>query len=416
MQKIFQSLRLVSDSSILPAADYMFDGQFIKEIPRGTELPEDVEVLSCEGLLGSKGWIDLRSFVGEPGLEYRETFESLGAGLQLGGFCEAVILPNTHPAIQSVNEVAFVQQRAKRLFPTIHIQAAVTKNTRGEDFTEMIDLHHQGIRIFGEGLQPLSNGDRMVKALQYLKKFDGVLFDHSYDPLLALFGQMHEGSTSTLLGLKGIPRLAEETAIDKNLAIVEYTGGRMHFQALSTAGSVDKIRKAKAKGLQVTADTSIYQLIFDAEDLMDFDTAYKVLPPFRDEADRLALIDGLKDGTIDALVSNHIPQDVDAKFMEFDLAPFGMVGLQTFLPAMVYLEQVLGWPLLIQKVTSGPAAVLGQQGGSFDSLTVFDPGAVWEYHLGNNASVSHNSPWLGKPMKGRVEFMVNKGRFLKVYE
>ncbi|WP_209329041.1 dihydroorotase [Lunatimonas salinarum] len=416
MQKIFQSLRIISDKSILPPADYLFDGQDIKEFPHGAELPAGAEVLDCDGLLGSKGWVDLRCFVGEPGLESRETFESLEAGLVSGGFCEAVILPNTHPVIQSVNEVAFVQHRAKALFPTIHLQAAVTKDTQGEDFTEMIDLYHQGVRIFGEGLLPLANADRMMKALQYLKKFDGVLFDHSYDPLLALFGQMHEGNTSTLLGLKGIPRLSEETAIDRNLSILEYTGGRMHFQALSTVGGVEKIRKAKAMGLQVTADTSIYQLIFDAEDLIDFDTAYKVVPPFRDEADRLALVDGLKDGTIDALISNHVPQDVDAKFMEFDLAPFGMIGLQTFLPAMVYLEQVLGWPLLIQKLTAGPRQVLRLPVDQFDTLTVFDPSHVWEYHVGNNVSVSQNSPWLGKSLKGQVRFMVNKGRFLKLYE
>jgi dihydroorotase len=416
MKKIFQALRLISDDKILPAADYLFDGQKIELLPAGAHLPADAERIPCEDLLGSRGWIDLRCFVGEPGLEARETFESLEQGLLHGGFCGAVILPNTQPAIHSVNEVAFIQQRTATLFPSIYLQAAVTKDTKGDDLTEMIDLSQRGVRIFGEGTVPLANGDRMMKALQYLQKFDGVLFDQSFDPLLAMFGQMHEGVTSTILGLKGVPRLAEEAAIDKNLAILAYTGGRLHLQTVSTAGAVNSIREAKAKGLRVTADVSIYQLLFDEVDLMDFDTSYKVMPPFRSEEDRLALIEGLKDGTIDALVSNHIPHDVDAKLMEFDLAPFGMIGLQTFVPALVLLEQLLGWPLLAQKLSSGPKKVLDLPDSNFDTLTVFDPGAVWEYQLTSNASASQNSPWLGRTLKGRAEFLVNRGKFIRVHE
>lgn len=415
MTTVLQGLRLISDDKILKPADYLYDGQWVRKFSPSVDEKSET-VIDCKGLLGSKGWIDLKCFAGEPGLESRETLESLGEGLKASGFCQAVLLPNTNPAVQSINEVAFIQQKTRSLFSTFHIQAAVTKDIQGDDFTEMLDLYHQGVRVFGEGLLPLSHGDRMVKVQQYIQRFRGILFDHSYDPFLALYGQMHEGHTSTLLGLKGIPQVAEEIAIQKNLSILEYTGGRLHLQTLSSAKSVELVRTAKAKGLQVTADVSIYQLLFTDEDLMDFDTSLKVMPPFRSEEDRLELLEGLRDGTIDALVSNHVPQDFDSKHMEFDLAPFGMAGLQTFLPALVKLEPVLGWPLLIQKITAGPEKILGIADGRMDSLTLFDPSATWTYNAKTNVSLSQNSPWFGQELTGRVKHVIHRGKLETIYE
>jgi len=273
-------------------------------------------------------------------------------------------------------------------------------------------MHYQtGITLFGDGTKPLSNTDRYLKILYYLQKFDGTLFDHAYDPLLAIFGQMHEGEVSTKLGMRGIPNLAEEVAIQRNLELIRYTGGRIHFQTLSTAKGVDLIRKAKAEGLRVTADISIYQLIFSDQDLTTFDTRLKVKPPFRGKEDREALVQGLKDGTIDALVSNHQPQEVDAKFCEFDLASFGMSGLQTFLPAMGILAEELGWELLLEKITSGPEKILGE---SKPSWTLFDPHALWVYDEKSNASLSSNHPWFGKQLKGKVTYCLQKGQLLQV--
>ncbi len=253
-----------------------------------------------------------------------------------------------------------------------------------------------------------------MKILQYLQKFNGLLFDHAYDPLLAIFGQMHEGEISTKLGMKGIPNLAEDVAIQRNLEIIRYAGGRVHFQTISTAKGVELIRQAKKEGLNVSADCSIYQLLFSDNDLIDFDSSYKVKPPFRGQDDREALILGLKDGTIDALVSNHQPQDFDSKFMEFDLASFGMVGLQTFLPAMVLLEKELGWELLINKVTTGPEKVIGSEKST--GLTIFDPSAKWIYNEKSNKSLSQNSPWFGKELTGQVKYVIQKGQLIQVNE
>ncbi|WP_158861168.1 dihydroorotase [Lunatibacter salilacus] len=415
MGTVFQSLQLITSDKTSEPADYLYDGQKIEKISANSN-DTSHDYLDCSGLLGSSGWIDLRCFAGEPGMEYRETLESLCQTLAYGGFAQAVILPNTKPALQSKNEIAFVQQRARQFFPTLHIQAAITKDILGEDFTEMLDLHDQGIRIFGEGTNPLSHSDRMTKALQYLQKFDGILFDQAYDPMLALYGQMHEGYSSTLLGLKGIPTLAEEVAIQKNLAILRYSGGNLHFQTLSTAEGVRLIRQAKADGLQVTSDVSLYQLLFLDEDLSDFNTALKVMPPFRTREDREALVEGLTDGTIDAIVSNHIPHDFDSKHMEFDLAPFGMAGIQTFAAGLSLLEKELGWPLLIDKITKGPARVIKMEEGEMRSLTVFDPKAIWKFDAASNPSLSQNSPWFNAEVAGKVRYVVNGQKMVKIDE
>lgn len=413
MSILFQGLKLITPSGVQKAQDFIFHGGELLPASDQTNL-EPTEIVDASSMMLSQGWVDLRCTVGDPGFEYKETVESLCETLMGSGFSTAVVLPNTNPVIQSKNEVDFVLNKAKKYPLNILVQGAVTKNTEGEDLTEILDMYHQsGVTIFGEGTKTLANGDRYMKILQYLQKFDGVLFDHAYDPLLAIFGQMHEGENSTMLGMKGIPSLAEDVAIQRNLEILNYAGGKVHFQTVSTAKGVDLIRNAKAQGLTISCDVSIYQLLFTDNDLMTFDANYKVRPPFRGEADRQALIEGLKDGTIDAIVSNHRPQDFDSKFMEFDLASFGMVGLQTFLPALVKLEEELSWPLLIQKLTDGPLSIIGQEN---DSWTIFDPSEKWVFDRKSNKSNSFNSPWFGKELTGKVKYVIQKGELTKVNE
>jgi len=411
MAVLFKGLRLVTSAGIQKPVDFVFENELLSISENATY----DQVIDGSNWLISESWLDLRCVIGEPGLEYKETVQSLCELLSTSGFGSALVLPNTEPTIQSKNEVDFLLNKSKAYSSQLIIQGAVTKNTGGEDLTEILDMHHQsGVYIFGDGIKTLSNGDRYMKILQYLQKFDGLLFDHAYDPLLAIFGQMHEGEISTKLGMKGIPNLAEDVAIQRNLEIIRYAGGRVHFQTLSTAKGVELIRQAKNEGLQVTADCSIYQLLFSENDLIDFDSNYKVRPPFRGQSDRTALIAGLKDGTIDALVSNHQPQDFDTKFMEFDLASFGMVGLQTFLPAMVQLEKELSWELLIQKVTSGPRKVIGID--KSDGWTIFDPTSNWVFDEKSNKSLSQNSPWFGKELTGEVKYVIQKSQLIQINE
>lgn len=409
---LLRDLSMVADGEISPAKSYIFDNGSLIPFAEDHSTWSD-EVIDCSGWLASKGWIDLRCGIGEPGLEYRETVDSLCNSLLVSGFSKAVVMPNTEPVIQSKNEVDFLLNKSKKYSPNLEIMGAVTKNTLGEDFTEILDVHYQsGVRIFGEGTKPIANSDRYMKALQYLQRFDGVLFDHAFDPLLGIFGQMHEGEVSTQLGMKGIPNLAEDVAIQRNLEILRYTGGRVHFQTLSTEKGVELIRQAKAEGLNVTADVSIYQLIFSDSDLVEFDTNYKVNPPFRGQRDRVALIKGLQDGTIDAIVSNHQPKGYDDKFSEFDLASFGMSGLQTFLPAMVQLVPELGWKLLIKKITQGPEEIIG----TTDSWTIWNPEETWVYNDKTNKSLSANHPWFGKELTGKVKLVIQKGKLTRVDE
>lgn len=411
MAVLLQSLRLVDAQQIHSPKNYVFTGSEIVE-EQAVGKVSCSETIDCSGYLGSRGWIDLRCASGDPGEEYRESLESLGLTLAASGFTKAVLMPNTKPAIQTKNEVEYLRSKTSNWLSDIIIQAAATKSCLGEDFTDILDLYHAGATVFGDGSHPISNPDRLLKILQYLQKFDGILFDQSYDPLLALFGQMHEGIASTMIGMKGIPNLSEETAVYRNLEILKYAGGRLHIQTVSTSGAVESIRKAKAAGLNVSADISLYQLLFSDEDLSDFDTHLKVMPPFRGSEERSALIAGLKDGTIDAIVSNHQPQDFDSKHLEFDLAAFGMIGLQTFLPGLVELEKELGWPLLIEKITNGPAKVLGLD-DQLKNLTVFDPRESWTYDVKSNLSLSANSPWMGKTLKGKIKLVINKQKLAK---
>ena len=413
MTILLKSLSFIDSKGIHKPDDYIFDGgSFVKAAPT---IPKQIDqTLDCTGLFGSAGWVDLRCMACEPGEEYKESLDSLGALLQASGFSKAVLMPNTHPAIQNKNDIQFLKSKTSGWFTEAVIQASITKDNKGEDFTDILDLNSHGAFVFGDGLNPLSNPDRLAKVLQYLQKFDGILFDHSYEPLLALFGQMHEGLVSTKIGMKGIPSLAEEIAVKKNLDILRYTGGRLHFQTISTKGAVEAIRLAKQEGLSVTCDTSIYHLLFSDEDLQTFDSNFKVNPPFRDHENILALIEGLQDGTIDALVSNHQPQDIDAKHMEFDLAQSGTIGLQTFLPAMAKLSDQLGWQLLISKITDGPRRVLGEDLSSISSLTIFDPSKAWHYNHKSNLSLSSNHPWMNSTLQGKVKFVINRDKLNKL--
>lgn len=412
MAVLFKGLRWVHKGKST-IGDFIFDNGEI--IPAGSYDSSPSETIIADGWICSEGWVDLRVSAGEPGHEHKETIESLCNSLHVSGFSAAVLTPNTDPVIENKGLVDFLLSKSKAFPVEIIPQAAVTKGTQGEDLTEILDLHFQsGVTIFGEGKVSLSNSDRYLKIVQYLQRVNGILFDHAYDPLLAIFGQMHEGEVSTQLGMKGIPRLAEEVAIQRNLELLRYAGGRVHFQTISTAKSVDLIKQAKKEGLNITADVSIYQLIFNDQDLFDFDPNLKVNPPFREKEDRDALIEGLKDGTIDALVSNHQPEDFDSKFMEFDLAAFGMTGLQTFLPALNQLQEELGWELLLEKITTGPAKVLDSKISR--GFTIFDPKEKWIYNEDSNHSLASNNPWFGKELLGKVKYRIYEGNILKINE
>jgi len=373
------------------------------------------KIIEAEGMILSPGWFDLGASVGDPGHEQREDLSSLAKAAAAGGFTEVAVLPNTHPTIQTKNEVSYITGNNESRLVQIHALAAVTKNCLGEELTEMIDLNAAGAVAFTDGLKPVWHTDIFLKALQYQQKFDGLLIDHPEDTWLNLFGQMHEGPNSTMLGLKGMPRIAEEVAVSKNLELLNYAGGRLHFAKLSTAKAIDMVRSAKKKGLKISCDIASYQPLLSDEVLSDFDTNFKVNPPLREKTDQDALVKGLKDGTIDVLVSNHIPLDDESKFLEFDLSDFGMINLQTFASHLSALGEFVDMDVLIEKVAEAPRRLLQLEPVVIDigvkaNLTLFDPACEWTFTAADNLSKSKNSPWLGNTLTGKAIAVFNNSK------
>jgi len=331
-----------------------------------------------------------------------------------GGFTEIAVLPNTMPSVQTKNEISFLTSGNDNRLVQVHALASVTKNNKGEDLTEMIDLHEAGAVAFTDGLKPIWHTDILLKSLQYLQKFDGVVIDHPEDNWLNLFGQMHEGLNSTMLGLKGMPRIAEEIAVTRNLELLAYAGGRLHFARISSGRSAELIKAAK-KRLNVSCDIAAYQPLFDDGALSTFDANFKVNPPLREKADNDALIKALKDGTIDVLCSGHTPHEDESKNLEFDHADFGIINLQTFASNLVSLSRWVDYADLIEKVTYGPRNILKLelpvlQPDARANLTLFDPDRQWTFDEKTNFSKSANSPWFGKKITGKVVGVFNNTR------
>ncbi len=415
MKVVIQSAKIVSPGSPyhLKRKNVVVSGGRITEI--GDKNYSADRVIDAEGMLLSIGWMDLGAFVGDPGLEHKEDLATLTKAAAAGGFTEVVLLPNTQPAVQSKNEISYITQANSTRLVQLHPMAAVTKNCKGEELTEMIDLHEAGAVAFTDGLKSLVHTDLFLKSLQYIQKFDGLLIDHSEDHWLNLFGQMHEGENSTSLGLKGMPRIAEEIAVRKNLELLEYAGGRLHLSRISTGRTVDLIRSAKKKGMKVSCDVVGYQALLDDSYLEDFDTNYKLNPPLREKTDNDALIKGLKDGTIDVLSSGHLPQDDESKLLEFDQADFGIINLQTFASQLSQLGKWVDLEDLIEKVTTAPRLVLQLPVSVIEvdekaNLTLFDPNREWRLDEKTNFSKSKNSPWLGKELKGKAVAVFNNNK------
>jgi dihydroorotase len=372
------------------------------------------KVIKAEGMKLSIGWFDLGTFIGDPGLEYIVDLDSGTRAAVAGGFTEIAMLPNTVPAVQTKNEVSYITRGNDNRLVQVHALASVTRNNKGEELTEMIDLHEAGAVAFTDGLKPIWHTDILLKSLQYVQKFNGVLIDHPEDNWLSMFGQMHEGINSTRLGLKGIPRIAEEIAVSKQLELLNYAGGRLHLSRISTGKTVDLIKSAKRK-LNVSCDVTAYQALLDDSALFDFDTNYKVSPPLRERPDNDALIKGIKEGTIDVICSGHLPQDEESKNLEFDLADFGIINLQTFAANLVMLSKMIEWDVLIEKVTTGPRKVLNLEIPRIEedtkaNLTLLDPNKSWRLDEKTNYSKSKNSPWMGKEIKGKVAAVFNNNR------
>ncbi|WP_017731621.1 dihydroorotase [Nafulsella turpanensis] len=388
------------------------DGK-IAEIGPSSSLAEAELEIDGSGCWLSAGWCDLRAHFNDPGMEHKEDLESGALAAADGGFTAVALLPNTEPALDNKKGIRYIlsgnSQRLTQLYPL----GAVSIGAKGEELAEMMDLRQAGALAFTDGTRPITNTALLLKSLQYLLHFNGLLINHPTEASLVRGGQMHEGINSTLLGMKGMPVLAEEMAIERDLRLLEYAGGRLHFSGISTAAGVDLVRNAKARGLAVSCDVSVAHLVFTDNALLDFDTNYKVNPPLRQEEDRKALIDGLKDGTIDAIVTDHQPQDTESKKLEFDLAEFGMMGLQTFYASLLKAG-VLDASLLAEKVSHAPRRLLGLpsieiKAGESANLTLFSPEFEWQFTEETNFSKGINSPFFNQTLRGKALGVIANG-------
>jgi dihydroorotase len=384
----------------------------ISDIVEVSESIEARQIIFVANACLSVGWCDMRAVVPEIGFEYKEDLSSAAAAASAGGFTEVAILPTSNPPVQTKEAVSYLLKQSEKFLNTFYPIVAVSTDTKGEEMTEMLDLHTAGAVAFSDGVLPTTNTSLIVKTLQYLAQFDGLFINMPDEKNLSKFGLMHEGIHSTLLGMKGLPSLAEEMGIIRDLRLLSYAGGKIHFAGISCAESVQLIREAKQKGMNISASVAAHQFAFTDADLKDFDTNLKVKPPLRTEKDQEALQRGLLDGTIDAIVSDHQPQDEESKKLEFDMAEFGMIGLETaFATANTWGKLPL--ETLIEKITTAPRQILKIpqpkiEIGEMANLTLFAPEHTWQYEQNAIRSKSKNSPFVGKILKGKALAVFNK--------
>lgn len=373
----------------------------------------DFEVLSLENLHVSSGWMDSSVSFGEPGFEDRETIANGLTVAAKSGFTHIAYQPNTSPVIDNQSIVSFVKTKAANFATTLHPIGAFTKNEEGADLAEMYDMQNAGAIAFGDYKKSTTNANLLKIGLQYIQDFNATVIAFCNDSLIKGKGVVHEGVTSTQLGLKGIPPLAEEIVLARNLFLLEYTGGKMHVPTISTAKSVEMIKEAKAKGLNVTCSVAVHNLVLTDDVLSDFDTRFKVNPPIRDAAHQQALIKGVLDGTIGVITSDHCAMDIEHKKMEFDMAKDGTIGLESAFGALL---EILPLDVVVEKLQMAKSIFLndsnGIKVGSKADLTLFDPSKEWTFTKGDILSKSKNSAFLNHKMKGFVYGIYNNDKLI----
>ena len=382
--------------------------------------PARVDMVDCRGFVLTPGLIDMRTQLREPGEEHKETIETASAAASVGGISSMVCLPNTDPVIDDVAGVEFVARRAREVKATkVFCYGAATVGLEGRELTEFGLLSDIGALGFTDGTKAVANARVMLRALNYAKTFGQLIIQHPEDPTLAENGVMNGGEIALRLGLRGIPRIAEVMMIERDLRLVEATGGRYHAAHISTKEAVEAIRQAKERELPVTCDTTPPYFTLNELAIGNYRTFTKLSPPLRTEEDREAIIEGLVDGTIDAIASDHAPHDQDSKRVPFAQAADGIVGLETLLPLSLALVHKghLDLPSLIAKLTTGPADILRLAEGRLKKgrpadIVIIDPDKPWRINVEEFRSKSKNAPYEDMPVQGRAVRTVVEGRVL----
>lgn len=404
-------------------ADVRIEGGVIVEIGENLDA-KDEAVFDCTDRYISPGWMDMHVHLREPGFEYKETIKTGCDAAAFGGFTAVACMPNTNPPIHTRDVVEFIIDRAKATPVDVYPIACVTKDRAGKELTEMADLADGGAIAFSDDGSPVHHAGLMRRALEYSSMLGRPIINHMEEKSLHTDGHMFEGEVSTRLGMPGIPSLAEEVMIARDILLAEFTGGHVHVAHISTKGAVQLVREAKAKGIPVTAEvcTHHFTLTDEAVETMDFSTNTKMHPPLADAASVVAIKEGLRDGTIDALCTDHAPHASFEKEVEYIAAPFGILGLETawgltgrelIKPGIIsMLEAVRKWTVTPREILHIPVPQIAE--GERANLTVFDATTSWIFEEDDIKSKSENTPFIGDTMVGKAWAIYNKGQLVQV--
>jgi dihydroorotase len=394
------------------------DGRIAALLEPGTTAADTI--VDATGCWVVPGLIDMHVHLREPGYEYKETVESGTRAAVAGGFTAVACMANTNPVNDSAAVTEYILERAQAAgLARVHPIGAVSKGLKGEELAEIGEMHRAGIVAVSDDGRPIMNGELMRRALEYASMFGLAVIAHEEDCHIAAGGTMNEGATSIRLGLKGMPAASEESMIARDIALLEHSGGRLHVAHISTAGAVDLVRRAKQRGLAVTAEATPHHFTLTEAECAGYNTNAKMNPPLRTSADVEAVRAALADGTIDAIATDHAPHHRDEKEVEFELAANGIIGLETALPLALQMAAEAGIPVerLIAAMSCNPARILGVQGGTLSvgapaDVTVVDPARRWRVDAAQLKSKSRNTPFGGREMQGQALATIVGGRIV----
>ena len=369
--------------------------------------------INIKGLHVSSGWMDSSVSFGEPGYEERETILNGGNVAGKSGFTDIVLNPNTNPITDTQAGISFIKSKSEKIVSNIHPIGAFSVSSNSEELAELKDMKDSGAVAFYDYKKPITNPNLLKTALLYCQTFETLIMSFAQNNSISNGGVINEGLVSTSYGIKGIPYLSEEIQLSRDLKILEYTGGKLHIPTISCKSSVDLIRQAKNKGMNISCSVAIHNLVFNEEKLKDFDTRFKVLPPLRTELDRKALIKGVEDGTIDMVTSDHAPMDIDHKKMDIDNSKYGTIGLESFFGALL---NIFSLNKTINILNSGKS-IFGIkkykiEEGSQANLSLFTIEKEFIFSKLNILSKSKNSAFLGSKMKGKPYGIIVKDKYL----